>query len=40
MGIIKYYTSSGDLLGSVDIVSNNSIDNVPLKTKLKMKFAN
>ncbi|OMK20156.1 hypothetical protein BER43_002289 [Clostridioides difficile] len=40
MGIIKYYTNSGDLLGSVDIVSNNSIDNVSLKTKLKMKFAN
>ncbi|VHV37479.1 serine-type D-Ala-D-Ala carboxypeptidase [Clostridioides difficile] len=40
MGVIKYYTSSGDLLGSVDIVSNNSIDNVSLKTKLKMKFAN
>ena len=40
MGIIKYYTSSGDLLGSVDIVSNNSIDNISLKTKLKMKFAN
>lgn len=40
VGTIKYYTNSGDLLGSVDIISGNSVDNVPLKTKLKMKFVN
>lgn len=40
MGIIKYYINLGDLFGSVDIVSNNSIDNVLLKIKLKMKFVN
>ena len=40
MGTIKYYTNSGDLLGSVDIVSSNNVDNISLKTKLKMKFAN
>ncbi|MGM9536425.1 MAG: D-alanyl-D-alanine carboxypeptidase family protein [Intestinibacter sp.] len=36
LGIIKYYDSSGNELGRLDIVSGNSLDDVSFKTKLKM----
>lgn len=39
LGVIKYYTESGEVLGSVDIISDNDVDNAPLKTKIKMIFA-
>lgn len=39
LGVIKYYTDNGEVLGSVDIISDNDVDNAPLKTKIKMIFA-
>ncbi|MEF9991635.1 MAG: D-alanyl-D-alanine carboxypeptidase family protein [Romboutsia sp.] len=36
IGVIKYYTNKGEVLGSVDIVSANNVDNASLKTRLKM----
>lgn len=38
LGIIKYYDSSGNELGKIDIVSENNLDNASFKTKLKMFF--
>ena len=38
LGVIKYYTNSGEILGSVDIVSDTDVDNASLKTKIKMIF--
>lgn len=39
LGVIKYYSDTGEILGSVDIVSKNCVDNAHLKTKIKMLFA-
>lgn len=39
LGVIKYYTDNGEVLGSVDIISDNDVDNATLKTKIKMIFA-
>lgn len=39
LGVIKYYTNSGEILGSVDIVSDTDVNNASLKTKIKMIFA-
>lgn len=39
LGVIKYYTDSGEVLGSVDIISANNVDNTSLLTKIKMLFA-
>ncbi|MGL6106766.1 D-alanyl-D-alanine carboxypeptidase family protein [Romboutsia sp.] len=38
LGVIKYYTEDGEILGSVDIVSDNDVDTASLKTKIKMIF--
>ena len=38
IGVIKYYTETGQVLGSVDIVSANDINNISLITKIKMIF--
>lgn len=38
LGVIKYYTDTGEILGSIDIVSDNNVDNASLKTKIKMIF--
>lgn len=39
LGVIKYYTDSGEILGSVDIISDNDVDNASLKNRLKMIFS-
>ena len=39
LGVIKYYTDSGEILGSVDIISNTNIDNISLLTKIKLLFS-
>lgn len=39
LGVIKYYNNTGEVLGSVDIVSDNDINNASLITRLKMIFA-
>lgn len=39
LGVIKYYTDSGEILGSVNIVSANNVNKVSLKTRIKMIFA-
>ncbi|MGL5329525.1 MAG: D-alanyl-D-alanine carboxypeptidase family protein [Peptostreptococcaceae bacterium] len=38
VGVIKYYTDSGEILGSVNIVSANDVDSASFKTKIKMIF--
>lgn len=38
IGVIKYFTETGQVLGSVDIVSSNDIDDISLATKIKMMF--
>ena len=38
IGVIKYFTETGEVLGSVDIISANDIDNVSFITKIKMIF--
>lgn len=38
LGVIKYYTNSGEVLGSVNIVAANDVDKASLKTKIKMIF--
>ena len=40
VGVIKYYTDNGEILGSVDIISTNDVDNASLITKIKMLFNN
>ena len=40
LGVIKYYTDSGEILGSIDIVSSKDVDNASLITKIKMLFSN
>ncbi|MGL4910915.1 MAG: D-alanyl-D-alanine carboxypeptidase family protein [Romboutsia sp.] len=39
LGVIKYYTNNGEILGSVNIVSANDVDSATFKTKIKMIFA-
>lgn len=39
VGVIKYYTDDGEILGSIDIISANDVDNTSLITKIKMIFA-
>lgn len=36
LGVIKYYTDTGEILGSVNIISNNDVDNISLKNRIKM----
>lgn len=38
LGVIKYYNETGEILGSVDVVSCNDVNNASLKTKIKMIF--
>ncbi len=38
VGVIKYYTNNGEILGSVNIVSANDVDNASFKSKIKMIF--
>ena len=39
IGVIKYFTETGQVIGSVDIISANDINNASLVTKIKMIFA-
>lgn len=39
LGVIKYYTDSGEILGSVDIVSEKDVDKASFMTKIKMIFS-
>ena len=39
IGVIKYFTETGQVIGSVDVISANDIDNASLVTKIKMIFA-
>ncbi|WP_373598088.1 D-alanyl-D-alanine carboxypeptidase family protein [Paraclostridium bifermentans] len=36
LGVIKYYTDNGEILGSIDIISTKDVKNTSLKTKIKM----
>ncbi len=36
LGVIKYYTDNGEILGSIDIISTKDVDKASLKTKIKM----
>ncbi|MEN2257898.1 D-alanyl-D-alanine carboxypeptidase family protein [Paraclostridium benzoelyticum] len=36
LGVIKYYTDNGEILGSIDIVSAKDVNNASLITKIKM----
>lgn len=38
IGVIKYFTESGEVIGSVDIISGNDIEDISLITKIKMIF--
>lgn len=38
IGVIKYFTESGEVIGSVDIISENNIEDISLITKIKMIF--
>ena len=38
LGVIKYYTETGQVIGSVDIISDNNMDNISLVNKIKMIF--
>ena len=38
LGVIKYYTETEQVIGSVDIISDNNIDNISLVNKIKMIF--
>ena len=37
-GVIKYFTETGQVIGSVDIISANDVDNISFITKIKMIF--
>lgn len=39
IGVIKYFTETGQVIGSVDVISDNDINNLSLVTKIKMIFA-
>lgn len=36
LGVIKYYTDNGEILGSINIVSANDVNNVSIINKIKM----
>ena len=36
IGVIKYFTETGQVIGSVDIISANDVDNISFITKIKM----
>lgn len=38
VGVLKYYTDDGEILGSIDIVSVKNVDNASLINKIKMLF--
>lgn len=38
IGVIKYFTETGQVIGNVDIISANDVDNISLITKIKMIF--
>jgi len=38
LGVIKYYTNTGEILGSIDIVSEKDVDKASFITKIKMIF--
>ena len=38
IGVIKYFTETGQVIGSVDVISANDINNASLVTKIKMIF--
>src|SRR5699024_1676355 len=38
IGVIKYFTETGQVIGNVDIISSNDVDNISLITKIKMMF--
>ena len=38
IGVIKYFTETGQVIGSVDIISANNVDNISFITKIKMIF--
>ncbi len=38
IGVIKYFTESGEVIGSVDIISGNDIEDISLITKIKIIF--
>lgn len=38
IGVIKYFTETGQVIGSVDIISANDVDNISFITKIKMIF--
>ena len=38
LGVIKYYTDNGEILGSVNIVSANDVDRASFRNKIKMIF--
>lgn len=39
LGVIKYYTDNGEILGSIDIVSAKDVNDASLITKVKMLFS-
>lgn len=39
LGVIKYYTDDGEILGSINIVSDNDVIKTSFKNKIKMIFA-
>ncbi len=39
LGVMKYYTDDGEVLGSINIISANDVNKASLKTKIKMIFA-
>ena len=38
VGVIKYYTQTGETLGNVEIISDTEITDVSFKDKIKMLF--
>lgn len=39
LGVIKYYTNDGEILGSINIVSDNDVNHASLKNQIKMIFS-
>ncbi|MGL5692463.1 MAG: D-alanyl-D-alanine carboxypeptidase family protein, partial [Peptostreptococcaceae bacterium] len=38
LGVIKYYTDSGEIIGNINIVSANDVDHASFINKIKMLF--
>ena len=38
LGVIKYYTDNGEILGSINIVSANDVNNASIINKIKILF--